>query len=594
MATLHNTKVDLSGLLEVLGKNLYSTPSVAIRELIQNAHDACIRHTIESSSHHEHRIDIHTDDVNSILTIKDNGSGLTKSEVESFLATIGSGYTRILRNQSQTEDMIGYFGLGFLSAYVVADKVEVITTSYQSPDETWQFTSNGGHRFSITKTAHTQRGSSIHLHCKTEYKHLASASVITQLIQKYCCLLPIGIYINDSSTPINAMKYPSLKELSKIAYKKQSLEFAQLFEHNFDPVCTFPILSNELNVEGIIWIQDGGAYSSSDNRNVNIFVRNMFITREHTELLPRWAGFCGCVINTPSLTPTASRESIQTNEQYEAVQKLIKQSLIQGLISLISNEPENWRRVLRRHNQGLLGAAICENDLFEKIKTSLKLPTNQGELTVSSILEKSNGQLIIQPEEQNGYQSLLFKAQIIPVISGYYYGVGAYCQKYIECSPSIKKLTLGSKVDEKHIFKPITVGKSIKDLLIDNFKSNQEDIIFTQFKPHYIPLVISENHDAKLKKRLDNDEADKRIGNAILSLARKTLTDTTTTSERTLYINMASPMITRLIKLEPSQQVKFSKIIRVFTNTLTQEDEKKDFADDIQTFFNQILDLMDI
>ena len=591
MATLQSTKVDLTGLLEVLGKNLYSAPSVAVRELIQNAHDACVRHSIESSSD-EYRIDITTHANLNSITITDNGSGLTYNEIENFLATIGSGYTRIMRNNCQTQDMIGYFGLGFLSAYVVADRVEVSTTSYQTPDQTWLFSSNGGHRFSIQPTETSQRGTAITLHLKQEHHALADIDVLAQLIQKYCCMLPIKIYLNQADININATQLPEQDQVSAVAYRKQALAFAQLFEQDFDPICTIPIQPNEDNVEGLIWIQDGGLYATNDNRNVNIFVRNMFITKEHLDLLPKWAGFCGCVVNTPNLTPTASRESLQTDEHYERIQRLIERSLIEGLKILSESEPENWRRILRRHNQGLLGAAIADDGLFHYLKGSLKLPTTMGDMAVDSLLKKASNRFIIQPEETNGYQAVLFKAQMIPVVQGYYYGAQAFCHKYSYEAPQVQVVTLGVKQDASKLFTRQNIDSETKTLLEHLFKGPKEELFVTEFEPQYLPLIVSVNHDAKVKQRIESDEADKRIGNAILALARSTLSQQVSKAEKTVFVNMKSSIIEKLMTLGQLKQIQYAAMIRAFTNTLMQDAEQSDYSADMQTFFEHLTDLI--
>ena len=111
MSELHSASVDLAGLLTVLGENLYSTPDVALRELVQNAHDSCNRRRIEQGPF-EPRIDLATN--NGKLTVSDNGSGLTHQEIIDYLATVGAGYTRLLKNAGKSEDLIGQFGLGFL------------------------------------------------------------------------------------------------------------------------------------------------------------------------------------------------------------------------------------------------------------------------------------------------------------------------------------------------------------------------------------------------------------------------------------------------------------------------------------------------
>src|SRR6266851_2556419 len=126
----------LPGLLKVLAEHLYSSKKVGVRELIQNAHDSCVRRKIEAGEpHYRPRIDVGLDVKRRVVTIRDNGYGLTEEEIGTYLATIGRGYTRELRERlafsSPTEaaELIGQFGLGFLSAFLLAGEVTLITRS---------------------------------------------------------------------------------------------------------------------------------------------------------------------------------------------------------------------------------------------------------------------------------------------------------------------------------------------------------------------------------------------------------------------------------------------------------------------------------
>jgi molecular chaperone HtpG len=290
---LHDTSVCMDGLLEVLGKNLYSTPSVAIRELVQNAHDACIRLKLEQPGDHDLTITLTTNPGAGILSIEDTGSGLTYDEVISFLATVGSGYTRRLRDENPNTEMIGYFGLGFLSAYVVAEKVDVWTTSYQTPDKTWHFSSRGGKRFAIAPCEGPGQnrgvGTLVQLKLSDKYRELSSPEVLHSLLRKYCCLLPVPIYINDEQKAVNNLSVPWLLDAQTppLRVKKEQLAFAELFEDTFNPICVIAIpADNAAKISGLIWIQDSSGYATSDFRNVSVFIRNMFITDKKREMLP--------------------------------------------------------------------------------------------------------------------------------------------------------------------------------------------------------------------------------------------------------------------------------------------------------------------
>ena len=145
-------EIHLPGLLKVLGEHLYSDQRIAMRELIQNAHDSCTRRREEDHAlitQYEPRISVRIEHAAHQLLIEDNGSGLTHDEITVFLATVGRGYTRELREKlGQAErdealELIGMFGLGLLSAFMIASRVENTTTSYQTPDVAWRWISEG-------------------------------------------------------------------------------------------------------------------------------------------------------------------------------------------------------------------------------------------------------------------------------------------------------------------------------------------------------------------------------------------------------------------------------------------------------------------
>ena len=135
----------LPGLLKVLAEHLYSSKKVGVRELIQNSHDSCVRRRIEGNeTDYPPRIDLAIDPVKRTLIISDNGFGLTADEITNYLSTIGRGYTRELREQlslasrAEAAELIGQFGLGFLSAFLLASEVILTTRSFQGgPCHRW-------------------------------------------------------------------------------------------------------------------------------------------------------------------------------------------------------------------------------------------------------------------------------------------------------------------------------------------------------------------------------------------------------------------------------------------------------------------------
>lgn len=573
VAEIRTTEVNLDGLLQVLGENLYSTPIVAVRELIQNAYDACVRRRVESNWQESPKIRILTDQSKLQLIIQDNGSGLSREEVINYLATIGSGYTRILRQRSEEESAVGYFGLGFLTTYVVAEQVDFLTKSYQDDHRAWRFSSKGGQAYQLDSANVAETGSTVVLHLKEIFEELSNPDFLKQLIQQYCCLLPIDIYLNDYEIPINKIEIPwlmSQQNYSELRIKKTSLEFAKIFDHDFEPIVAFPVKGNdEYKLNGLMWIQDGSYYASSDNRVTSIFIRSMHITNECKELLPDWAGFVGCVIDTPMLTPTASRESVQQDENFERVKQILSQSLVAFIADLAIKADASWRRLFSRHNQALLGAAVSDRKLFESMYKKLAIPTSEGELTLEEIQRISGDDTLrITLDNKGNYEQLISKCLGIPVIFGYRFAVTSFCRRAAEVS-DIKIATLGTAGGNKDFFPIYDVDEKTKSLLLSLFQADGTKTVISHFDPASLPLVKIDDQDALLKRRIESDEMDQRVGSATMMLARAFTNKLEVEEESYFFINYNNELITELIELGPEQQNTLANTILQITQLIS-------------------------
>ena len=295
------------------------------------------------------------DSASNTVRIVDTGAGLTEHEIHAYLATVGVGYTRGLR-QSGHEDsgLIGMFGLGFLSAFVLARRVSVRTTSYQQPELGFCYVSSNAEQYSVTPMPARPVGTEITLELQDEYSALTQAARLREILERYCVLLREPIHVGGDAQPINPEPPPRLAAdaaLHPLQRQRRDLEFAARFEHDFEPICCLPVRPDErVDVQGLLWIQDGGTYGTSDNRNLSVFLRGMLLDDDARDLLPSWAGFVGGVIESNRLTPTASREDLQRDDHYAAIQHALAEALIAGLGEVARQQPEAWRRVLLRHN----------------------------------------------------------------------------------------------------------------------------------------------------------------------------------------------------------------------------------------------------
>jgi molecular chaperone HtpG len=538
--------VDLQGLLRVVGQHLYSSPEVALRELVQNAHDSAIRRAIEADGPPKAEIRVVARADEGTLRVIDNGAGLTHDEIVSYLATIGSGKTRELRDASGSADLIGQFGLGFLSAYAIADRVVVHTTSHTDPAIGHTFSSRDGQRFTLSPAEPREVGTEVVLHLKPEHIALAQAEVVRRLLTRYCCLLPIPVL---APTAVNAEPPPWRRDLSGVTpfrAKKLRLDFAQAYEGRFRPIACIPVEpSPACPVRGVLWIQDGASYASSDNRNISLFVRGMLISDDLRDLVPRWAGFLGGVLECDHLHPTASREDVQRDEAFAATVTYLREVLIRGLRTLAEEDREAWSMLRLRHNEALLGASLADPRLFEVLKDTLTIPTSREPLTLPEIRRQSRGRLIQSTSSRFGVP-LWFRSLDAPLIAGHRFGVAPFVARWAQLE-NVDVVRLGDG-SERELIEAVDLEPVDQDALQTLFDRPKTAVVASRFEPTTLSAVLLEDSDARLKETLEDDEASRRIAHGILSLARDVTQGIDARPIYRLYVNLDNPLVDRAVR----------------------------------------------
>ncbi len=565
--------VDLSGLMSVLSKHLYSTPMVALRELVQNAHDSIVRRRLEQPDWTGvSRIEITGDRSDNTLRIVDTGAGLTEDEIHAYLATVGVGYTRKLRESEQEDSgLIGMFGLGFLSAFVLAKHVSVRTTSYQQPDLGHCYSSINAEQYSVEPIAPRAIGTEIVLKLHDEFSALTSAQKLRDILEHYCALLTEPIHISGGNA-LNPEPPPwrqaDAVELHPIQARRRNLAFAAKFEHSFEPICTLPLRpSAESDAIGLLWVQDGSTYGSSDNRNLSVFLRGMLLDDDARDLLPSWAGFVGGVIESRRMTPTASREDLQRDTHYQAARHAIEEALIEGLTCVARDQPEAWRRIVARHNEALLGASLCDDRLFTMLADNVRIPTSQGDLPAREL--QSNGAVHIILEDRQGFEEMLFRAMGVPVARGNRYAVVPFLRRWANAK-GLRLVELGTEQGNRQLFRQADLPAT-ETAWLEQHLAEGEKLVPAHFHPAALPLVVVPDRDTALKKRLEEDEGDKKISLSALRLARKFTASIDSSHDHRLYVNLDNPAIARLLRAiragEPNAAIA-ARLLKAFKNIL--------------------------
>jgi len=578
-AELKTAKVNLEALLEILGKNLYSTPHVVIRELIQNGIDSITRRLLEENSiisdpDYQPKVHVFAETDNREIHIVDNGAGMTFEEVELYLATVGSGYTRKLRKESESSKLIGYFGLGFLTSYSVSRQVKVYTSSYKEPGKQNLFFCNDGRQFGIEQGPFDgPAGTRVVLTLKDDFFYLADNSVLFDIVSRYCSLLEVPVEVgtkgavNQNPPPWRASIDPS----NKVALQKGYLEFAKSKERHLGVITAFPLQVTgkpDKTINGVFWVHDSGTYGTTDNRNISVYIRNMLISSDIRKLIPHWAGFFGGVVSADHLQPTASREELMENSDYFELQEILQEFLIKSLASLAEKNDAAWRLVTSRHNEALLGAAISEEALFSALCEKLRIYTSEGELEITALVKESGGKVFVSMNEQPGFEELLFKAMKKPVASGWRFGVYSIIRKYCLLK-NIPVVVLGTSKGNQVLFNNVSLQESDVISLKGSFLAEGERLETVVFEPSYIPVVVMSDQDVLLKKKIEADDTDERISSGALALARQFTGTIEKDEERVVYVNTGSPIIRRFLSTNQEGRSQIAAVIRPLANILS-------------------------
>jgi molecular chaperone HtpG len=548
---LRTTEVDLGGLVSVLATHLYSTPLVALRELVQNAHDSHTRRRLEDpQSTAAPVIRVRADSARRTVVIEDTGAGLTEPEIHAYLATVGTGYTRMLRDLTGNQELIGAFGLGFLSAFSVADQVTVTTTSHREPGLGHRYRSRGGEQYSVEPCEpRPAPGTAVELLLKAEHGHLADEDALREVLGRYCVLLPIPVFVGDAERPVNDVPVPWRQDVDGDLHTAR-MRFASAFGRRFEPLTAFPVTPVEGGTDavGLLWVQDGGTYGSTDNRDLAVYLRGMLLADDARDLLPGWAGFIGGVVESSRLTPTASREDLQRDEHYRALQKALADAVVDGLYETARLHPAAWRRILSRHGQDLLGAALCDDRLFTLLADDVPVPTSQGDLTAGALRAAGRGALHVALGSGGGFEEMLYRAMQVPIARGDRYAVLPFLRRYAQLK-DCRIVELGSEQGNRELFRdpaePLPAAEAA--WLAAALAGDGEELVPARFDPPGLPLVLVPDREAELKARIEDDQADARIPSAALRLARAFTARTDGTVKARLYLNLASPAVQDLL-----------------------------------------------
>lgn len=383
-------KTNFEGLIRLLADGLYSTSDIFVRELIQNGHDSIVRREALKESFYQGEISITYDSSEKSITFADNGIGMDESDIENFLSVIGSTGTGISKGELEdmfSEELIGQFGIGMLSSFLVASKVCVQTHKVNS-DTAYQWVNYGSTECELSLIDRKEVGTAVTVFVRPDFTYLLDRQKLEEIIRRYCDFISVPVKINGTG-PVNAIFAPWDKEYQTA---EQEMDTYSTFVNRRFPdmsMDVFPININkqvegkDYRAQGVLYISNQHLAGLNSTGTLDIFVRKMLVKEGDTSLLPTWAKFVRGVVDSPDLSPTAGRDNInQENTAFKVIQAELGVKVIERLEYLAENRLDKFSYINQWHHDHLKGMAMVNEDFFSQVADLLLFETNQGDVSL--------------------------------------------------------------------------------------------------------------------------------------------------------------------------------------------------------------------
>jgi len=455
--------VSVENIFPLIKKFLYSDQEIFLRELISNATDALTKIQHLSSIGEvkgeigELGVEIKIDKKKKILQIMDNGVGMTSEEVKKYINDVAfSGAEEFLEKYKETSKdtgIIGHFGLGFYSSFMVADKVEIITKSYKDePAAHW--VCDGSPEYSLKKSDKKERGTEILLHISKDSKDYLEESKITELLNKYNKFMPHPIKFgtkeetipgkeegkNEKVTVDNIINNPNpawTRPPSELKDENYKQFYKELYPYQFEE----PLFHIHLNVDypfnltGILYFPKISNDLNLQKDRIQLYQNQVFVTDNVEGIVPEFLALLKGVIDSPDIPLNVSRSYLQSDTSVKKITNYITRKVADKLSSIFKNERENletkWNDIKVVIEYGML----TEDKFYDKAESFNLYPTvdqkyytyqeledkikdlqtdKDGNLIVLYAQNKDEQYTYIESAKEKGYEVLLLDSPIIP------------------------------------------------------------------------------------------------------------------------------------------------------------------------------------
>ena len=408
-----NLSVTSENILPIIKKWLYSDTDIFLRELISNGNDAVNKlkklkslGEADNISDDDFYVTVTLDEENKTITIADNGIGMTDEEIKKYINQIAfSGAEEFMEKYKDSTDggaseIIGHFGLGFYSAFMVADKVEIDTLSYQEEAEAAHWLSDGGSEYELSPGSRAERGTSITLHLSEDSKEFLSEYKLKEIMRKYCSFMPVPVFfekagetatenedddiIDDTDngqeeaskspgkTPINETSPLWLKSASACSDEEYKEFYRKVFMDFEEPLFWIHLnMDYPFRLRGILYFPRLKNRFETMEGKVKLYCNQVFVADNVKEVVPEFLLLLNGVMDCPDIPLNVSRSFLQNDSNVAKMSSYISRKVADKLNSLFKNDREDYCKYWNDIHVFIKYGCVKNKDFYEKITDSL-------------------------------------------------------------------------------------------------------------------------------------------------------------------------------------------------------------------------------
>ncbi len=390
-----NISVDSENLFPIIKKWLYSDKDIFLRELVSNGCDAVTKLKKIASigdakigEDEKFKVTVSVMPEAKKLVISDNGIGMTAEEIDKYINQIAfSGASDFLAKYKEEDDtgaqIIGHFGLGFYSAFMVADSVEIDSLSYQDGAKAAKWTCDGSMEFELSDGERTERGTTITLNIAEDSGEFLDEYKVRQILNKYCAFLPIEVYLetpekkveekegeeNEEPKPINDTNPLWMKKPSECTDEEYKDFYRKVFMDFNEPLFWIHLnVDYPFNLKGILYFPKINHEFAGQEGQIKLFNNQVFVADNVKEVIPEFLMLLKGVIDCPDLPLNVSRSFLQNDGYVKKISAHITKKVADKLTSLYNSEKENYEKYWEDIDIFIKYGCLRDEKFYDKVK----------------------------------------------------------------------------------------------------------------------------------------------------------------------------------------------------------------------------------